>query len=141
MKLYEYQMLIYWSDEDQSFLVEVPELPGCMADGKTRREALANTETVIQEWIDTAQALGRSIPQPQGRLLTVPEAADRLGLSIAMVRRYCTQGKLPAQKLGRDWTIRRRDVERFAALPRRSGRPNGKGNGRQEKVESSFKAG
>lgn len=141
MKLHEYQMLIYWSDEDQAYLVEVPELPGCMADGKTRREALANAETVIQEWIDTAQALGRTVPQPQGRLLTVPEAADRLGLSIAMVRRYCSQGKLPAQKMGRDWAIRRRDVERFAASPRHSGRPVGKGNGRQGKIGGGFRVG
>jgi len=141
MKPNEYQMLIYWSDEDQAYLVEVPELPGCMADGATRREAITNAEIVIQEWVDTALSLGRPIPQPQGRLLTVPEAADRLGLSIAMVRRYCVQGKLPAQKPGRDWTIRRRNVERFAAVPRRSGRLSGKGNGRQSKGEGSFRDG
>ena len=134
MKLNEYQMLIYWSDEDQAYLVEVPELPGCIADGATHRDALANAEIVIQEWIETAQALGRPIPRPQGRLLTVPEAADRLGLSIAMVRRYCAQGKLPAQKLGRDWAIRRRDIERFAASPRRSGRPSVKGDGKHGKA-------
>ncbi len=50
----EYQMVIYWSDEDQSYLVEVPELPGCMADGKTRQEALANAEIIIQEWLEAA---------------------------------------------------------------------------------------
>jgi excisionase family DNA binding protein len=120
----EYQMIIYWSDEDQAYLVEVPELPGCMADGATRQAALANAEVVIQEWIETTQALGRPVPQPQGRLLTVPEAADRLGLSMAMVRRYCAQGKLPAQKMGRDWAIPRRDIERFAATPRHNGRPS-----------------
>jgi excisionase family DNA binding protein len=123
MNLKEYQMLIYWSNEDHAYLVEVPELPGCMADGRTRQEALFNAEIVIQEWIETAQASGRPIPQPQGRLLTVSEAAERLGLSIALVRRYCAQGKLPARKMGRDWTILRRDIERFAATPRRSGRP------------------
>jgi excisionase family DNA binding protein len=120
----EYQLVIFWSEEDQAYLVEVPELPGCMADGKTRQEALANAEIVIREWIEAARDLDRPIPQPQGRLLTIPEAASRLGLSVAMVRRHCTSGKLPAQKVGRDWAIRQRDVELFAATPRRSGRPS-----------------
>ena len=117
-----YQVVIYWSDEDGAYIVEVPELPGAMADGATRREALANAETVIQEWIETARELGRPIPPPQGRLLTIPEAAERLGLSVAMVRRYCSSGKLLAQKVGRDWTLRQRDVEQFAASPRQRGR-------------------
>ncbi len=119
----EYQMVIYWSDEDQAYLVEVPELPGCMADGKTRQEALTNAETIVQEWLETARDLGRPIPAAQGRLLTISEAAERLGLSIAMVRRYCADGKLSAQKIGRDWAVRQRDVEHFAATPRHSGRP------------------
>lgn len=118
-----YQMIIYWSDEDQAYLVEVPELPGCMADGRTRQEALVNAEGIIQEWIETALNLNRVVPAPQGRLLTISEAAERLGLSLAMIRRYCSQGKLPAQKIGRDWVIRQNEVERFAALPRQSGRP------------------
>jgi excisionase family DNA binding protein len=54
--------------------------------------------------------------------MTVPEAAERLGLSVAMVRRYCSAGKLPAQKMGRDWAVRQRDVEQFAASPRQRGR-------------------
>jgi excisionase family DNA binding protein len=120
----KYQMVIYWSDEDHAYLVEVPELPGCTADGKTRQEALANAETIIQEWMETAHDLGRSVPTPEGRLLTISETAERLGLSIAMVRRYCADGKLPAQKIGRDWAILRRDVEHFAATPRHSGRPS-----------------
>lgn len=62
-------MIIYWSQEDQAFIVEVPELRGCMADGKTYQEALQNAEVIIQEWIETAQALGREIPEPKGRLL------------------------------------------------------------------------
>lgn len=124
METQEYQMLIYWSDEDKAFIVEVPELPGCMADGKNRQEALANAEKIVQEWMETARELGREVPPAQGRLLTVNEAADRLGLSVAMVRRYCSDGKLFAQKVGRDWAIRRRDVEQFAAAPRRSGRPS-----------------
>jgi excisionase family DNA binding protein len=119
----EYQMLIYWSNEDQVYIIEVPELPGCIADGKTRQEALANAETIVQEWVETARDLGRTVPAPQGRLLTISEAAERLGLSVAMVRRYCSDGKLPAQKIGRDWAIRQRDVEQFAAAPRHSGRP------------------
>lgn len=63
-----YEMIIYWSDDDQSFVVEVPELPGCMADGPTYREAVANAEKVIEEWIQTAKELGREIPAPRGRL-------------------------------------------------------------------------
>jgi len=64
-----YEVIIYWSEEDQAFIAEVPELPGCAADGKTYREALASVEVVIQEWIDTARELGRPIPQPKGRLV------------------------------------------------------------------------
>jgi len=65
----KYEMIIYWSHEDNAFIVEVPELPGCMADGQTYQEAMANAEIVIQEWIDTARELGRSIPEPRGRLM------------------------------------------------------------------------
>jgi len=64
-----YEVIIYWSAEDQAFIAEVPELPGCAADGKTYREALANVEVVIKEWIETATELGRPIPQPKGRLV------------------------------------------------------------------------
>jgi predicted RNase H-like HicB family nuclease len=66
---YRYELIIYWSDADQAFIAEVPELPGCAADGPTYREALANVETVIEEWIETANELGRPIPEPRGRLL------------------------------------------------------------------------
>jgi predicted RNase H-like HicB family nuclease len=65
----KYEIIIYWSEEDRSFIAEVPELPGCMADGKTYREALSNAEIVIDEWIDTAKELGRPIPKPKGRLM------------------------------------------------------------------------
>ncbi len=64
-----YELIIYWSPEDKAFVAEVPELPGCMADGATYREALTNVEVVIKEWIETAKELGRSIPQPKGRLV------------------------------------------------------------------------
>ncbi|HEV8588654.1 MAG TPA: type II toxin-antitoxin system HicB family antitoxin [Pyrinomonadaceae bacterium] len=64
----KYEVIIYWSEEDQAYLAEVPELPGCMADGSTYQEALANAETIIQEWIETATELGRPIPEPKGRL-------------------------------------------------------------------------
>ncbi len=64
----KYEIIIYWSYEDDSFIAEVPELPGCAADGATYQEALANAEIVITEWIETAKELGRSIPQPKGRL-------------------------------------------------------------------------
>jgi len=65
----KYEMIIYWSNEDKAFIVEIPELPGCMADGQTYQEAVANAEIVIQEWIDTARELGRLIPEPRGRLM------------------------------------------------------------------------
>ena len=66
--MYKYELIIYWSEEDQSYLVEVPELPGCTADGETYQKALANVETVITEWIETARIIGREIPQPKGKL-------------------------------------------------------------------------
>ncbi len=65
----KYEIILYWSDEDQSFIAEVPELAGCAADGPTRQEALANVEVVIGEWIEAATELGRPIPEPKGRLL------------------------------------------------------------------------
>lgn len=65
----KYEIILYWSDEDGAFVAEVPELPGCAADGPTRQDALANAEIVIQEWIETARELGRPIPEPRGRLL------------------------------------------------------------------------
>lgn len=65
----KYEMIIYWSEEDQAFLVEVPELPGCMADGETYEQAVANARRVIEEWIQTARELGRPIPKPKGRLM------------------------------------------------------------------------
>lgn len=64
----KYEIILYWSDEDQAFIAEVPELPGCAADGPTYQEALANAEVAIQEWIETARELGRPIPKPKGRL-------------------------------------------------------------------------
>jgi predicted RNase H-like HicB family nuclease len=65
----KYEIILYWSVDDGAFIAEVPELTGCAADGPTRLEALANVEMVIQEWIETAQELGRPIPEPKGRLL------------------------------------------------------------------------
>jgi predicted RNase H-like HicB family nuclease len=64
-----YEIIIYWSDEDGAFVAEVPELPGCMADGKTYQEAVTNVEVIVKEWIQTAKELGRPIPQPRGRLM------------------------------------------------------------------------
>jgi predicted RNase H-like HicB family nuclease len=65
----KYELVIWWSHEDEAFLVEVPELPGCMADGQTYEEALANVQVVISDWIETARSLGRNVPQPRGRLM------------------------------------------------------------------------
>lgn len=64
-----YEVIIYWSDEDQAFIAEVPELPGCAADGATYQETLSNVEVIIGEWIETARELGRPIPEPKGRLI------------------------------------------------------------------------
>jgi predicted RNase H-like HicB family nuclease len=64
----KYEIIIYWSSEDNAYVAEVPELLGCMADGKTYQEALRNAEQIIEEWIETAMGLGRPIPQPKGRL-------------------------------------------------------------------------
>jgi predicted RNase H-like HicB family nuclease len=64
-----YEIIIYWSKEDAAFVAEVPELPGCAADGATYQEALANAEVIIREWIDTARELGRPIPEPRGKLM------------------------------------------------------------------------
>ena len=63
----KYEMVIYWSEDDQAFLVEVPELAGCMADGATYREAAENAEAIMQEWVETARDLGRPIPEPKPR--------------------------------------------------------------------------
>jgi predicted RNase H-like HicB family nuclease len=64
-----YEIIIYWSDEDRAFIAEVPELPGCAADGPTYEAAVANVKTVIAEWIEMAQEMGRDIPRPRGRLM------------------------------------------------------------------------
>ena len=65
----KYEIIIYWSADDNTFIAEVPELPGCMADGKTYQEAKTNAEVVIGEWLETARELGRQIPIPRGRLM------------------------------------------------------------------------
>lgn len=64
-----YEVIIYWSEEDKAFIAEVPELPGCTADGTTYQEALANVEVITKEWIETAKELDRTIPKPKGRLM------------------------------------------------------------------------
>ncbi len=65
----KYELIIYWSEEDGLFVVEVPELPGCMADGETYDQAVSNAQRVIEDWIETARELGRPIPEPKGRLM------------------------------------------------------------------------
>ncbi len=69
MSSYKYEIIIYWSQQDQAYIAEVPELAGCAADGETYQEALTNVEVVIGEWIETAQLKGRPIPQPKGKLM------------------------------------------------------------------------
>jgi predicted RNase H-like HicB family nuclease len=65
----KYEVIIYWSKDDDAFIAEVPELPGCAADGPTRAAALKNVDIIIKEWIETAKSLGRTIPEPKGRLV------------------------------------------------------------------------
>ena len=67
--MHKYERIVFWSEDDQKWLVDVPELPGCMADGLTPSEALENAEIVISEWLETAETLGRDIPVPKGRLM------------------------------------------------------------------------
>lgn len=64
----KYEIILYWSHDDDAYIAEVPELPGCMADGPTAKDALHNVEQIIKEWIETARELGREIPTPKGRL-------------------------------------------------------------------------
>jgi len=64
----KYEIILFWSDEDGSYIAEVPELSGCMADGETAQQALANVEVIAKEWLETARELGREIPHPKGRL-------------------------------------------------------------------------
>jgi predicted RNase H-like HicB family nuclease len=65
----KYEIIIYWSEEDKRFLAEVPELDGCVADGKSHKEALENAEIIIKEWIEIAKASGRKVPEPKGKLM------------------------------------------------------------------------
>lgn len=67
--MYKYEMIIYWSDVDNLFIVEVPELPGCVSDGVSYEDVIRNVEIAISEWIETAKSLGREIPEPKGRLI------------------------------------------------------------------------
>ena len=65
----QYEIILYWSKEDDAFIAEVPELPGCAADGSSYQEAVSNAEGVIREWIETVRELGRAVPEPRGRLI------------------------------------------------------------------------
>ncbi|MEH2141281.1 type II toxin-antitoxin system HicB family antitoxin [Nostoc sp.] len=69
--IFRYEIILYWSELDQAFIAEVPELSGCTADGGTYQEALHNVEVVVQEWIETAKDLGRPVPEPRPRLMYI----------------------------------------------------------------------
>ncbi|MBD0385059.1 MAG: type II toxin-antitoxin system HicB family antitoxin [Nostoc sp. C3-bin3] len=69
--MFRYEVILYWSELDQAFIAEVPELPGCAADGDSYQEALQNVELVMQEWSETAKDLGRPVPQPRPRLMYI----------------------------------------------------------------------
>lgn len=66
--MFKYEVILYWSEEDEAYIAEVPELPGCMADGESMLKALENAQNIISEWIETAKLTGREIPQPKGKL-------------------------------------------------------------------------
>lgn len=66
--MFKYEIVIYWSEEDNCYIAEVPELPGCAADGKSYKDVLENVEKIIEEWIETAKSIGREIPKPKGKL-------------------------------------------------------------------------
>lgn len=66
---YKYEVIIYWSEPDQTFIAEVPELAGCKSDGKSYEEALKNIQIIIEEWIETARLIGKNIPEPKGKLM------------------------------------------------------------------------
>jgi predicted RNase H-like HicB family nuclease len=66
--MHRYEIIIYWSEEDNAYIAEIPELPGCMTDGATYEEAIKNAQVIIDEWIGTAKELGREIPVPKGKL-------------------------------------------------------------------------
>jgi predicted RNase H-like HicB family nuclease len=66
--MFKYEVIVYWSEEDETYIAEVPELPGCMADGTTYEEAIRNAQIIINEWIETARELNREIPKPKGKL-------------------------------------------------------------------------
>ncbi len=67
--MYKYEIIIYWNSEDEAFIAEVPELPGCMAHGSTPEDALKNAKEAIQLWMDTAKEFGDAIPEPKGNRL------------------------------------------------------------------------
>jgi predicted RNase H-like HicB family nuclease len=67
--MYRYEVIIYWSVDDNAFIAEVPELPGCVSDGESYKDAITNLEIIVEEWIETAKSLGREIPQPKGKLM------------------------------------------------------------------------
>ena len=67
--MYKYEVIVWWSEKDQAYIAEAPELPGCMSDGKTYEEALKDIQLIISEWIETANKIGREIPQPKGKLM------------------------------------------------------------------------
>lgn len=95
-----YELIIYWSKADQSFVVEVPELPGCMADGASYEEAVVNAQAVIAEWIETARSLGRAIPEPHGK--------------IAISKRPLTKAPQPTVAGRKEIYVERRDEGDYA---------------------------
>jgi len=68
-RMHKYEVIVWWSEKDQAYIAEVPELPRCMSDGGTYEEVLKNIQIIISEWIDTAKELGREIPEPKGKLM------------------------------------------------------------------------
>ena len=83
--MYKYERIIYWSNDDNAFIVEVPELPGCMADGKTIEEAIANAEIIIKEWIEVTLERGLEVPEPKCKAEQKKERKSTMKRKIAML--------------------------------------------------------
>ena len=97
---WKYEIITYWSAEDQAYVAEIPELPGCAADGATYKEVLSNAEVVIREWIETARELGRPIPEPKRASVVahIDTQPGNTGLQLTVLRAQPTLAVVKRQR-------------------------------------------